>query len=299
MRGRSHVEDHPEDLIDLARSGLLDAARWGELNQHLESCAPCFTHVRVAGIRNVDSPPKPNTAPVRDRMTVATVIGRWELAQSRRRSSRVRRWVAGGAGVVLLSSAAMAATLWAIGQKRSDGPVLTLPPHRTLERATVPNAIEAAPAPPEAPPPKEAPAASEVKARPASSELFDRACDLGRRGNTVGALATFRRLQRLYPDSRENHLAPLVIGRMWLENGRPDRAAPRFAQYVRSGGAGAVEALVGHATALRRMKRYDEEAADWKTLLDKYPGSLYAADARKRLDDLRGQSAGGRRSGVP
>jgi outer membrane protein assembly factor BamD (BamD/ComL family) len=48
------------------------------------------------------------------------------------------------------------------------------------------------------------------------------------------------------------------------------------------------EALAGRATALEQLHRTSEAAAAWKTLLARYPSSIYGERARARLDQLSG-----------
>jgi TolA-binding protein len=301
---RGEMREHPEALIDLALHGRLEEAQWRNLREHLVACRPCSTQIRLAGWMNRDAGDDLADALMRDRITLSRVLERWEQGRPRRRFPLVPRWVLIGAAAVALSGATAAATWWSSRQTR---PEPQPPPSMIRARTSRPRLPPAIPAtsPPEAPAPEqtvgEQPAKLIRKEQPAASVLFARASDLRSRGQIAAAVATFRRLQRLYPDSRESGISPLVLGRLWLENGRADLAAPEFSRYLKSGGAASEEALMGHAVALRRMGRVSEEAADWNTLLDEYPGSLYAADARRRLDELahaRSEEAP-RRSGHP
>ena len=46
------------------------------------------------------------------------------------------------------------------------------------------------------------------------------------------------------------------------------------------------EALAGRAAALEQLNRTADAIAAWKSLLERYPGSIYAARARARLAQL-------------
>jgi len=121
---------------------------------------------------------------------------------------------------------------------------------------------------------------------PAASALFARARMERLAGQFDDALATYRRIQHAFPESRECRLSYLVAGRLLLDHARPDLAAVQFDSYLETRGAASEEALVGHATALRRMGRWSEEAGDWRKLLSEHPTSVYATRARARLGAL-------------
>jgi outer membrane protein assembly factor BamD (BamD/ComL family) len=105
-------------------------------------------------------------------------------------------------------------------------------------------------------------------------------------GQFDDALTTYRHIQHAFPESRECRLSYLVAGRLLLDHARPDLAAVEFDSYLETRGAASEEALVGHATALRRMGRWSEEASDWQKLLSEHPTSVYATRARARLGAL-------------
>ena len=77
-----------------------------------------------------------------------------------------------------------------------------------------------------------------------------------------------------------------LAGRLLLEKGSPEPALAQFNQYLARPGDVGEEALVGRATALGRLGRSASEAAAWREVLERHPGSIYAAHARKRLATL-------------
>lgn len=94
----------------------------------------------------------------------------------------------------------------------------------------------------------------------------------------------YRQLQAWYADSTEAKLSHATLGRLLLDRGDAARALREFDAYL-LGGAGPLgeEALAGRALALQRLGRSDEEGTTWRRMLTTYPASIYAAQARARL----------------
>jgi tetratricopeptide (TPR) repeat protein len=101
------------------------------------------------------------------------------------------------------------------------------------------------------------------------------------------AIAVFRKLQQLYPKTRESRVSFALAGRMLLDRGRPAQALAQFDQHLAYGGEASQEALAGRATALGQMGRVSTERETWQKLLDSYPGTVYASQARERLAQMR------------
>ena len=85
-----------------------------------------------------------------------------------------------------------------------------------------------------------------------------------------------------------------LAGELLLERGHPGDALSQFDRHLsaaRPAGEGEVgeEALAGRATALEQLHRTSEAIAAWKSLLARYPRSVYAGRARARLDQLTRQ----------
>jgi tetratricopeptide (TPR) repeat protein len=122
-----------------------------------------------------------------------------------------------------------------------------------------------------------------------ASELFERAGKLRRQGRAEAAISVYRRLQETFPDAREAQLSFALAGQLLLERGRPKDALAQFDRHPRIGGDVGEEALAGRATALEQLRRDADAIAVWKSLLERYPGSVYAARARGRLAELTRQ----------
>jgi hypothetical protein len=205
--------------------------------------------------------------------------------------------------MLLLSSGAFAATWWSARHavERSKAVALFGPGGgMTAPRRHVLASADGAPASPAVEGPTEVTSRGERAPQPPSGggaranrssagELFARARRLRLGGDSTGALAIYRRLQREYGDSREGHLSYLVAGRLWLERDRPELAAAQFSRYLETGGSATEEALVGRAAALGRLGRSSDEAMDWQRLLSEHPTTVYASRARTRLGELRGR----------
>jgi TolA-binding protein len=145
---------------------------------------------------------------------------------------------------------------------------------------------EAAEAPPDrvAPPaPRPRPAASE----PTAAALFSAANAARRGGDFDRAKRTYSELIARYPTSDEARLARVSLGKLLLAKGNASGAEKEFDQYLKGGsGQLAEEALVSRAQSLRKLGRTDAERATWQRLLAEHPNSVYAAEARGRLQAL-------------
>jgi TolA-binding protein len=201
-------------------------------------------------------------------------------------------WLRWAAAATVLASAVAAAAV--IGRRNSSPPASPAP----LARREAPAARAPIPAaetpPPEAPPPVEtAPAPAAPRGRDSArvnltaGALFERAEKLRRDGRPDAAVATYRRLQAAFPDTAEARLSFVLAGEMLLEQGRAREALAQFDRHLRIDGEVGEEALVGRATALEQLHRDGEAVAAWKSLLARYPKSVYAERARARLDERR------------
>ena len=77
-----------------------------------------------------------------------------------------------------------------------------------------------------------------------------------------------------------------LAGQLLLERGRPKEALAQFDRHQKVGGDVGEEALAGRADALEQLGRTADAIAAWKSLLERYPGSIYAERARARLARL-------------
>jgi tetratricopeptide (TPR) repeat protein len=125
------------------------------------------------------------------------------------------------------------------------------------------------------------------RAQPSAASLFAQASTLRDRNRVDDAIAVFRKLQQLFPTTRESRVSFAVAGRMLLDRGRPLQALAQFDQHLARGGEASEEALAGRAAALGQMGRLSAERETWQRLLDSYPGTIYATQARQRLSEVR------------
>jgi TolA-binding protein len=285
------VDDHPEELIDRARRGALDPDQQSTLDRHLAGCAACAAHLALAPRFERELAPQPRDE-ILDRRAVEAAMLRMQRSSPLGRSRAWPRWLrVAAAGVLLASGVTAAAAI--VGRRissraRVESPVLP-PVVRPAARPAVPPAA----APVDVPEPAESPPASASPPRPAparpaitAAALFERAGKLRREGRAEAAIAVYRRLQETFPDAREAQLSYALAGQLLLERGRPKDALAQFDRRPRLGGDVDEEALAGRATALEQLHRTADAIAAWKSLLERYPGSVYAARARARLDQL-------------
>jgi tetratricopeptide (TPR) repeat protein len=121
---------------------------------------------------------------------------------------------------------------------------------------------------------------------PSAAALFGRASDLRHEGRLDQAIDTYRVLQQRYPRTREANLSYALAGRSRLERGRPAQALAEFDRYLKVDAEVTEEVLAWRTEALRHLGRRREEAAGWRLLLARFPGSIYAEQARSRLAAL-------------
>jgi tetratricopeptide (TPR) repeat protein len=280
------LEDHPEDLLDLASRAPLTRAQRHVMNEHLAVCPPCAMQMRMARRARLAARSTAQTLSSNPRAVARAIERAQRLGW--RRSALGRKRALFGLGVLFLSSGAFAAS-WLAVRGTPDTPALA---SRASVVAVTPRSgspasdrLESA----EEPLVEPAAAPRTLRARTdlqTARGLFARARDLRLGGDSDGALKIYRKLQRDYAETRESHLSYLVVGRLWLERGRPDLAVRQFTQYLERGGAAVEEALAGRATALGRLDRRSDEMADLNRILRDFPTSVYGNRARARLEEL-------------
>jgi tetratricopeptide (TPR) repeat protein len=123
--------------------------------------------------------------------------------------------------------------------------------------------------------------------QPSAASLFEHASALRDRNRVDEAIAVYRKLQQRFPETRESRISYAVAGRMLLDRGRPAQALAQFDRHLAHGGEASQEALAGRATALGQMGRLAAEGETWQRLLDSYPGTVYASQAKERLSQMR------------
>jgi tetratricopeptide (TPR) repeat protein len=306
---------HPEELIEREASGELSPAERERLEAHLRQCPACRMERRVRGdfLRVAEGA----HADVRALIARALVPGQARTARRRFRSTRLRfALVAAALLLGLTGLAAAGSTLWRGAPRDAGDPgtaVASTEASARLGRRPLdapPSLPGVAPEAPSEPSEPSASSASEAPtmlgiSRPApakrstgpaprvaellavdAARLFDAANASRRRGDHEEAATAYGRLMAEHPDSPEAHESLVALGRMWLDDGEPARALPRFDEYVRRGGALTAEAMLGRALALGRLGRTEEERSAWSTLADAYPDGVHAERARARLAEL-------------
>jgi len=293
------ANEHPEELIDRARRGGLAPEEQAALERHLAGCSVCAAQLTLAPRFEQELAPQPRDQLLYQRAVEGAILRmqRSPAIGRGRRLPRWSRWVAAAALLVLCVTAAAAV----IRRKLPAGPATPSPApgaETPARRAPVLPPVESppaeAPVPPESLPARAAPAAP-GSARPAAvtaEALFEQGEKLRREGHLQAAIATYRRLQTRFPATAEARLSFALSGQLLLEQGRPTEALAQFDRHLSLDGqreeVGEVgeEALAGRATALEQLHRTLEAIGAWKSLLARYPRSVYAERARARVEQL-------------
>jgi tetratricopeptide (TPR) repeat protein len=276
---------HPEAALDMALDGTLPAAERHDLDLHLAACAACAAHVAAAQRVRPTLAQQPWDERLDRQAVDRAMTGLFQPRFAWLKSRRALRVEFALAGLLLVGGVAGAA-LWR-SHRPSSVPVL-LPEPSDESRVGLPTPAQAGPSLVADP----APASSQpvwqrsTRAQPSAAALFAQALALRGEGKVDAAIAAHLRLQRLYPAARETRLSFALAGRLLLEKGSSEQALAQFNQYLARPGDVAEEALVGRATALGRLGRSAAEAAAWREVLERHPGSVYASHARKRLAAL-------------
>jgi TolA-binding protein len=125
---------------------------------------------------------------------------------------------------------------------------------------------------------------------PTARDLFTSANMARRDNNGSRACSLYRELQRRYPTSVEALVSRVSFGRVLLDQlADPSGALGQFDQYLAqtTHTALAEEALFGRATALSQLGRPEAERETWRTLVTRYPSSIYADRARVRMGAIQ------------
>jgi hypothetical protein len=128
----------------------------------------------------------------------------------------------------------------------------------------------------------------EIQVETASS-LFARANNERRHDHVAAAISLYGELERRYPESDEARISHVSLGRLLLDRGIWSEGLSQLDDYLVSSPDGmlAPEALFGKARALKALGRRDEERGIWNRLVTKFADSVYATQARHRLEELR------------
>jgi hypothetical protein len=278
---------HPEELLDCARVSTLSTVDREVLDRHVANCPACAIQLRAQG--DVCTLPEA-WEQQRNQQAIAGVMTRIE--RTPRCLTMVRLLVPAAVGLLLLGVAS--AALW--------------PRHKTVSVKAPAAAFEAASTPrsqapsfaPSSPDPATvveepqpgAPVAPRGGAahEPARSaaELFARGLELRDQGSSNAAIATWRKLQRLYPESRESRLSFALAGSLQLSRGLPREALAMFDRHLQAKGEANEEARAGRAAAFQALNQSTDEQSAWEALLREFPGTVYRKRAEERLRVLAG-----------
>jgi hypothetical protein len=204
-------------------------------------------------------------------------------------------WYLVAAALALVSVAAVAAThpILRIPWHSSH---LSLPEQAPSAPVIAEHAAEAPVDPPVDPAPAPRPVATHATSGaggdpvPTARDLFTAANAARHDDNGARASALYRDLQRRYPTSAEAVVSRVSFGRVLLDRlDDPGGALAQFDGYLSqtTHTALAEEALFGRASALSQLGRSDAERETWRTLLARYPSSVYADRARVRMGRIQ------------
>jgi TolA-binding protein len=298
----------PDDLLVLARRGELSQAGQRQLEVYLQA-SPISRVLYDLGCHydtlDTDQP--------KDGALIERVVAR---ASERRGSSPKQQRARGPlqlVAIVLLGfvSAGVAAATASHLVSRSSAPdtteVRTSAPAARAVRSSpsAPASVEQvdtemppavpirAPLTPQATARSRAPSANAVQALESAADRFSEANRLRKAGRLGDAERAYRQLQRTHGGSPEAAVSHVLLGRILLRQSRPGVACSEFERYLarNPGGNLAEDALQGQAMGLRALGRRAEESNVWKTLLRRFPSSIYARVARERLEELGPSSA--------
>jgi hypothetical protein len=153
-----------------------------------------------------------------------------------------------------------------------------------------PSPADPARADPRVPPARTAGSAATGERVPTARDLFASATAARHEDNGSRASALYRELQGRYPTSAEALVSRVSFGRVLLDRlDDPAGALAQFDGYLAQTAhtSLAEEALSGRASALSRLGRPEAERETWRTLLARYPLSVYADRARVRIGSIR------------
>jgi TolA-binding protein len=300
------IDTCPDTLSARARGARLSASERTQLREHLSRCGTC----RVIYLVGQDFDRMLATRPedprligrIIDAVRPVTIRSRW---RARHRTAFV------GLVAALLTVYAVAVAgrarmglVWAALVTRGSNPIPVekAPLAPKTERASSPTiarevATTNAPLSPRSrvvvTHAKPVPSVSANAVEPLQStakELFAEANAARRNGDILSTRRLYADLQTRYAWSAEAQVSRVALGRLLLERGHDVSVAlAQFDDFLAHGSRTglAEEALFGRATALEQLDRPEQERQTWQTLLDRFPGSIYAERARARLRNLQ------------
>jgi hypothetical protein len=286
------VDLHPEELFDALRVGSLSAPERGRLEVHCERCSACRFELQWLDAKTYAAEP---TAEDRaygeaafDRVLRATRRAP-DLPETRMRKYGWLRWSVGGLalGTGLGLALFFGRELWSGSAQPAQRD------ERAASKAAMPEAapplpsrdplaIETVTAPLPQPTAANLPSANALLAAARRAQIED---------NSSRAQHLYRSVIHQYPGATAADAARIALGRLDYELADARSALPLFEDYLHRhpDGALAEEALYYRALSLERLGRKREANAGLRALLQAFPSSVYAAQARARLTDRRGE----------
>jgi TolA-binding protein len=291
------------DLVTRSRRYRMSRDEQAELDAHLPTCASCRLTQQIGADFDAIG-----GLQARDGVLIATLAK--QIAQRGQRKSAGRtmaRFVAVAAAVALALFAA-AAGAYAVFERRATesvaataGPWLaTAPEPEQVDlvanaasrgpRVDAPNPVR------QARPSSHAMSRARAERAPArsasvesASSLFASANGERRASHVVEAISLYDELERRYPESPEAHVSRVSLGRLLLARSMWADALTQLNDYLTASPDGtlAPEALFGMARSLEALGRTGDARATWGRLLAKFPDSVYAAQAQRRIEDFR------------
>ncbi len=311
---------HPEELLDRDRDGSLSPAERNQLDAHLAGCPECrLTQQATADFaaERADSQVCHQLSP-----SIVNELERQVSSASQGAAAKKTRWLKQALGVAaaLLAASTAAAsatygTYWSLGpaesaeapmtatataQAKPAAPGPALPqaqpdqPEETQPEETQPEETRPEETGPQLTPPTKTPstraALPRTQPKPAldtATAMFSKAGKARREGQYERAIELYRELQRSHPKSAEAKASQAILARLLLDRGRAGAALDGFKHYLEGQDrALSEEAMLGRAVAYQKLGRTAAERTAWQALLKRYPSSVHAGRARKRLRAL-------------
>jgi TolA-binding protein len=301
----------PDNLLARSYRGVLSPVEQRALEAHLAVCSSCRATVALRNLYE-QIPDWPSSD---DRAVVARLAGRVTL-RGRRRGEKARP-VAFAAGAALIAVGGAAAA-WVVLQRTSNTTKTSESARPGVSTPSPMQATTPAPSPESpitiAPPTVATPAvngravemrhvrAATADARDAlggnragpsdlshdAGHLFAAANSARGAGDLRTAARKYDLLERRYPAAPEAAVSLVSAGDLLMRLGETSAALEHFDRYLAANGRGslALEALFGRARSLHDLGRQRDELETWRELLRRFPGSLYEATARRRVDEL-------------
>lgn len=303
----NQVQIHPEHLMDRVLRGEASATERAELDAHLAACSSCRAERALNASLRRSYPPSQVRLDrlVEGALTTLELEGR--VAPPSRGANRTARWLPWVAALCLFfTGSAAAATLVMVLRHESlpppAAPSEALPKSRKTLQPAPSRAVATEPAPasptstvepePEQPtrrlrPPKRRALAIEAPKSPAAAELFRAARELSSQHQYKQAEGTYLDLRARYPNSKESHVASLLLARWYLERlSRPADALHELDRYLTQGGSNEPEALFQRARALSALGKRSEERRTLELIIERFGDSPYGALSKQRIGEL-------------